>query len=298
MRLWFSLSRNPVGLRNEADDDTIATNDSQQLAASYAMYGRMVLTLAILVPGSAHVSTFTRQSRDELVKIFTSEFVEITPGSGKFPKPAKALQQFSICKFETTQSLYAAVMGSNPSRWKGARNSVESMSYVEVEAFCRRVTILMRGAKLIKGDEHIRLPTEAEWEYCCRAGTKTDYSFGKSATQAGDAEPKATRLDAYAWHHGNAAGNDPAVGILKPNPWGLYDMHGYLWEYCSDAWRPSPEAPAAKELPGSTQRVMRGGSWRDHYSMCKSSTRWAVPDHVKSDAIGFRCVRSKVEKTD
>lgn len=260
------------------------------------MHSRIVLTFAILVPAATWLGSSSPQTRGELVKTFASEFIEIKPGVGKFPKPEKAMKPFAICRFETIQSLYTAIMGANPSRWKGTRNSVESMTYLEADAFCRRATLIMREAKLIREDEHIRLPTEVEWEYCCRAGTKTDYSFGRSATGDSDAEPKATLLDAYAWHHGNAAGNDPAVGVLKPNPWGLYDMHGYLWEYCSDPWRPSTDAPASKELPGSTQRVMRGGSWRDHHSMCRSSTRWGVADHVKSDAIGFRCVRAKVEK--
>ena len=233
------------------------------------------------------------QDRWALMKTFASEFVSIKPGTGRFPKPDSPLNAFEIAKYETTQNLYQAVMGSNPSRWKGTRNSVESMSHIEAQAFCSRAPTMLRGMRLIAEDEKIRLPTEAEWEYACRAGTKTDYSFGQNPTGPDDAEPKATLLDKYAWHHGNAAGNDPAVGVLEPNPWGLYDMHGYLWEFVSDPWRPAAADPAAKRLPGSTQRTMRGGSWRDHYSMCKSSTRWAVPDHVRSDAVGFRCVRAK-----
>ena len=247
--------------------------------------------------GANHESTASSaQERWKLMQTFTAELVSIEPGTGKFPKPTARLNTFAIAKYETTQDVYQAVMGANPSRWKGPRNSVESMSHTDAAAFCRRATTMLRGMKLIAEDEEIRLPTEAEWEYACRAGTKTDYSFGQSATQSSDADPKASLLDKYGWHHGNAAGNDPAVGVLQPNPWGLYDMHGYLWEYVSDAWRPNLAEPAAKPRAGSTQRTMRGGSWRDHYSICKSSTRWPVPDHVSSDAVGFRCVRAKVSK--
>ena len=105
-------------------------------------------------------------------------------------------------------------------------------------------------------------------------------------------------LDKYGWHTGNAAGNDPPVGALKPNAWGLYDMHGYLWEYVSDGWHPHYEnapkdgsswEPNLRELP----RIMRGGSWRDPYPLLRSAARWSVPDHARSDAIGFRCVLAK-----
>lgn len=257
------------------------------------MRGTALSILIVAVLGS-NCEPATAQDRAALLKTFHDEFLAITPGAGRFSVPQKKLGAFAIARYETPQNLYEAVVGQNPSRWKGMRNSVESMSYIEAIGFCHRATIFMRDAKLIAANEEIRLPTEAEWEYACRAGTRTDYSFGASATVDGDEEPKASVLDKYAWHHGNAAGNDPAVGVLKPNPWGLYDMHGYLWEYVSDPWRSTSSEAAAKVLPGSTQRTMRGGSWRDHHSMCKSSTRWGIPDHIRSDAIGFRCVRAEI----
>ncbi|MBW3543032.1 MAG: formylglycine-generating enzyme family protein [Planctomycetes bacterium] len=254
----------------------------------------------------------------KILERFASEFVEITPGQGRFPKsfdmgskagpsserPAHEVtfeRPFAIAKYEVTQELYQAVMGKNPSVWQGPgreRNSCEMMTWQEANAFCRQVTTLMREADLLKDGELLRLPTEAEWEYCCRAGTDTDYSFGHEARGPGDAGDKASLLDAYAWHTGNAAGNDPSVGVLKPNAWGLYDMHGYLWEYVLDAWHDNyDEAPSDGSAAGAdmkhVRRVIRGGSWRDRWSVLRSRTRWAIPDHVRSDAIGFRCVKSR-----
>lgn len=253
----------------------------------------------------------------ELLETFRKEFVAISPGKGKFPKsfemgstngtvsegPRHTVTfdtDFQMAKYEVPQNLYEAVMGKNPSVWGGPRNSVEMVSFRDALAFCAKATALMRQAKLIEQTEEIRLPTEAEWEYCCRAGTDTAYSFGEEAQTEGDQGVKARRLDPYGWHTGNAAGNDPPVGALKPNAWGLYDLHGYLWEYVSDGWHPNYQKapqdgsswePNLRELP----RVIRGGSWRDPYPLLRSATRWSLPDHVKSDAIGFRCVLAKTE---
>jgi formylglycine-generating enzyme required for sulfatase activity len=256
--------------------------------------------------------------RRALLRTFMEEFVEITPGHGEFPRsfemgasdgePAESpvhtvtfAYSFAVAKHEVPQGLYRAVMGSNPSVWQGAgrdRNACEMLSWHEASEFCTRATRLLRSEKLLSADELIRLPSEAEWEYCCRAGTTTAYSFGDSATGPGDFDVQASRLDAYAWHTGNAAGNDPAVGVLKPNQWGLHDMHGYLWEYVQDAWHDHYEgAPAdGSAWDGAAERarrVIRGGSWRDRYDDLRSATRWAIPDHVRSDAIGFRCVKAR-----
>ena len=132
--------------------------------------------------------------------------IEITPGRGKFPqsfqmgsadgpaaeKPRHEVtlkHSFSIAKYEVPQNLYEAVMGENPSRWKGPRNSAEMMTWRDAEEFCRKLSARLREAKLIAAEEDIRLPSEAEWEYCCRAGTETAYSFGDEArTIARDAD--------------------------------------------------------------------------------------------------------------
>ena len=250
----------------------------------------------------------------ELLKTFVAELVLITPGRGEFPqsieigsaegppseRPPHTVSfayDFAIARYEVPQNLYEAVMGTNPSAWKGPRNSAEMMTWQDAIAFCRRLTALLQDAKLIAADEEIRLPTEAEWEYCCRAGSASAYSFGTSAAAPGS-EKGTALLNEYAWHTGNAAGNDPPVGALKPNRWGLYDMHGYLWEFVSDAWHPdysgAPRDGSAWDAGRPhALRVIRGGSWRDPHTLLTSSARRPIPDHARSDAVGFRCVRSR-----
>ncbi|MGZ0165394.1 MAG: formylglycine-generating enzyme family protein [Planctomycetales bacterium] len=258
------------------------------------------------------------EKQRQLLKTFVDEFVEITPGKGDFPAsfvmgssdgpaseqpPTKITfkHSFSIAKYEMPQNLYEAVTGSNPSRWTGPRNSAEMFDFAEVQEFCRKITLQLRQAKLLSADEEVRLPTEAEWEYCCRAGSTTKYSFGDEARKAGDAGKKATLLDEFGWHTGNAAGNDPPVGALKPNAWGLYDMHGYLWEFVADDWLDSHQgAPsdgsARRSKDQKSSPVIRGGSWMETFDLLTSSARRTVPADFKRADLGFRCVRAKVRK--
>ena len=260
------------------------------------------------------------------LKRFRDEFVLITPGEGRFPgsflmgtaeggddseRPVRKVspkEPFAISKVEVPQNLYQAVMGENPSRWKGERNSVEMVSFDDAVAFCKRATERMRAAGLIGADEEIRLPTEAEWEYAARAGTQTAYSFGDDARRLGE----------FAWYTENAAGNDPPGGEKGANPWGLYDMHGYLWEWCADVGHSNYDnAPvdgsAWMEEGNPQQRVIRGGSWKDRAEMLRSASRsgtlrllvpgnqpggvlrfqGGVPRELRDDALGFRCVLAK-----
>ena len=269
--------------------------------------------------GDQAVKATAKPTQAELLKRFSEEFVEIVPGgkssdgSITFPKsfrmgsdqsasekPAHEVtlkQRFAIAKYEVPQNLWESVTGANPSKWKGPRNSVEMFSWQEAHEFCQKLTELLREEKLLGADEIIRLPTEAEWEYCCRAGTTTVYSFGDEATKAGDADKIASILNEYGWHTGNAAGNDPPVGAKKPNAWGLYDMHGYLWEFCEDTWHDNYEgAPTdgkawTEDAPKKV--VVRSGSWKDHFSKLTSSARKSLASTDEDDAIGLRCVKAK-----
>jgi formylglycine-generating enzyme required for sulfatase activity len=239
----------------------------------------------------------------ELLKTFREEFVAITPGEKGFPAkftmgsstPDAANEQpahevtikrpFQIARYEVPQNLWEAVMGSNPSKWKGPRNSVEMLSLQEANDFCGKATEHMRSAGLITAQQVIRLPSEAEWEYAARAGTQTKYSFGDDPLALGE----------YGWHTGNAAGNDPPVGAKKPNPWKLYDMHGYLWEWCSDDWHDNYESAPTDGSSwvsgGDSKRgVLRSGSWKDAAAKHTSSYRRPANKEVRDDAVGLRCV--------
>lgn len=261
----------------------------------------------LISPGRSNAQDASAKPADAILKRFVAECVSITPGGEKFPlefqmgrhfegpmalpeHTVKMSQPFRIGKFETTQDLYASIMGSNPSRWKGPRNSVESMRYTDAEIFCTTLTTRLQAAKLIEATEIVRLPTEAEWEYCCRAGTDTRYSFGDTAGVETDKDPIASILDEYAWHTGNAAGNDPAVGVLKPNPWDLFDMHGYLWEYVTASEAIPDSNDKITAAANTATRIIRGGSWKDRASHLTSGARRLISINETDDAVGFRCV--------
>lgn len=279
----------------------------------------LFICLPFMILATTVGAQVAENSQRELLQTFHKEFVAITPGQGKFPKsfrmgsdkgpvserPAHEVtfeHDFQIAKYEVPQNLYEAVMGINPSKWKGPRNSVEMMNFAQAQEFCLNATTLMRDTKLIAADEEIRLPTEAEWEYCCRAGTTTRYSFGDEATKPEDQDPKASILSDYAWHTGNAAGNDPPVGAKKPNAWGLYDMHGYLWEFVADSWhedysQTTTNGTAWVSADAAAARVLRSGSWKDKHPLLTSTVRRKLGAKDVGDEIGLRCVKAKVKAT-
>lgn len=282
-----------------------------------ALFGRStpLLVTPLIAAGDAGALT---EKQQKLLKTFVDEFVDIRPGKEPFPasfemgssdgpaseRPPTEItfkHSFSIAKYEVPQNLYEAVMGHNPSRWTGPRNSAEMFDFADAKEFCRKVTSLLRQEKLLAEDEEIRLPTEAEWEYCCRAGTTTRYSFGDKAQKPGETGKTAGILDGYGWHTGNAAGNDPPVGALKPNAWGLYDMHGYLWEFVADNWHENhhgvPGDGTARIVQDQQSTpVIRGGSWMEPFDLLTSSARRTVPKEFKRADLGFRCVRTRLSR--
>ncbi len=173
---------------------------------------------------------------------------------------------FYLGKFEVTQQQWQAVMGSNPSHFRGAKNPVDRVSWEACQAFIKRLNEKFPHAHVKFG-----LPTEAEWEYACRAGSTSRYSFG-------DREKK---LAEYGWFADNAGGTTHPVGQKKPNAWGLYDMHGNVWEWCADWYdggyysRSPPTDPTGPTAV--TSRVLRGGSWSDPAAYCRSSCRYCLP---------------------
>lgn len=154
-------------------------------------------------------------------------------------------EPFYMGKTEVTQAQWKAIMGAknNPSLWRGDGLPVEQVSWEDAGSFCA------------KAGEGLRLPTEAEWEYACRAGTTTQWYFGDDAGALGD----------YAWYSENSGGRTNEVGKKKPNAWGLYDMYGNVSEWCEDTYHDSyngaPDNGAAWLDGEGKFRVFRGGSW-------------------------------------
>ena len=200
-------------------------------------------------------------------------------------------QGFWMGKFEVTQGEYQSVMSNNPSAYTGSLNlPVDSVSWSNAMLYCQTLTTRDRAAGRIDTNWNYRLPTEAEWEYACRAGTTTTYCFGE--------DPYNNRLQFYAWYSGNSGSQTHEVGTRAPNRWGLYDMMGNLWEWCADWYGnlpggnvTDPQGPGWGDYP-----VSRGGSmWLDA-SYCTSAYRayHNTPWYRGSD-YGFRVVLAPVQ---
>jgi formylglycine-generating enzyme required for sulfatase activity len=185
---------------------------------------------------------------------------------------------FWVGKYEVTQEQYEKIMGKNPSQFKGKDNPVEKVSWFDAVKFCEELT-KKEGKRLPKGYV-FRLPTEAEWEYACRAGTDMAYSFGDDVGKLGE----------YAWFKDNSGEKTQPVGKKKPNPWGLYDMHGNVWEWCLDWHGGYPKNDEKDPVgPGSgSARVNRGGSWNAGAGHCRSANRNVLTPGVTLSALGFR----------
>ncbi len=191
------------------------------------------------------------------------------------PQHRVTVQDFYIGKYEVTQAQWRAVMGSNPSGFKGDNLPVENVSWNDAKEFCRRLSQMT-------GKEY-RLPTEAEWEYACRAKTTGAY--------AGD-------LDAMAWYDKNSGGKTHPVGQKQPNAFGLYDMHGNVWEWCEDDWHNSYDgAPndgrAWVDISArGSFRVSRGGGWYFNAVYCRSAGRDGYAPGNRYGTLGFRLLRT------
>jgi formylglycine-generating enzyme required for sulfatase activity len=234
-----------------------------------------------------------------LVPIPTGEFMMGSPETEKYRQglgtwekqhPVTLTKPFYLGATEVTQAQWKAVMGTTP--WKFlffSKRGVEEgdhypatyVGWEDAVEFCRKLSE--------KEGVEYRLPTEAEWEYACRAGTTTVYSFGDNESQLGE----------YAWYKENTRENGIhhalIVGKKKPNPWGLYDMHGNVWEWCQDLYGKYPDATDPQGPSEGSIRVIRGGSWWYNSDFCRSAERSGDTPDSRYNGLGFRVLRSSVK---
>jgi formylglycine-generating enzyme required for sulfatase activity len=211
----------------------------------------------------------------------TMEFVPIPAGSflmgsgngGVIPVHKVTItKSFYITKYEVTQEQWEAIMGSNPSNSKGAKNPVEMVSWKDCQGFLARLKDRAPGME-------VRLPTEAEWEYACRAGSRTDFCYGNDALKLSD----------YAWFSGETS---HPVGEKKANTWGLHDMHGNVWEWCSD-WVGTYDSTAETDPVGPASgeaRVRRGGAFCNEPGDCGAASSIGLGPDDHSYDVGLRVV--------
>ena len=211
------------------------------------------------------------------------------PGWPDDEKPAHAVtltRPYYLGRFEVSQEQYQQVMGTDPSHFKGRDLPVENVSWDDAQEFCKKASEVARSSGS-RGDPVgrptvIRLPTEAEWEHACRAGTRTMYYTGD-----GEAD-----LDRAAWYRTNGNDTTHSIGQKTPNAWNLYDMHGNVWEWVQDFYGPY-KAEAEMDAQGPEQgssRVLRGGCWCESCTPCRSTIRlWHSPGY-RYWYFGFRVV--------
>jgi sulfatase modifying factor 1 len=184
---------------------------------------------------------------------------------------------FYLGKYEVTQAQWEKVMGNNPSKFKGADRPVDQVSWTDAVDFCKKLTKMEKKAGRVPQGMAYQLPTESQWEYACRAGTTTIFSWGNSAasTQA---------------NFDNNIGQPRDVGQYAPNPWGFFDMHGNVWEWCADWYGDYPKG-AVTDPTGPTKpsyRVLRGGSWYLDGSYLRSAGRGINASSYRYLLLGFR----------
>ncbi len=234
--------------------------------------------------------SFTSERNSIGIKLVLIQPGEFLMGSSdgdadeKPPHKVKITKPFYLGVTEVTQEQYERVMGTNPSKFQGdPRRPVENVSFKDAVEFCRKLTERERLSG--KSGPTYRLPTEAEWEYACRAGTTTTWCCGDDESALAD----------YAWY-GNANGQTHAVAQKKPNAWGLYDMHGNVWEWCADWYADEYYARSPSDDPVGPDegwpRVFRGGGWYCQASECRASERPVAGRPNDYIGFGFRLART------
>ena len=263
--------------------------------SAIVIFGMVQLDCQVL---AQHPKEITNSIGMKLVLIPKGTFMMGSPESEERRDKNETQHEVTISKdyylgvYEVTQAQYEKVMGKNPSHFQGAEVGnenadlpVEKVSWEDAVEFCKKLSELPEEKK---AGRVYRLPTEAEWEYACRAGSKAAYSF----------DDEEGLLPEYGWFNRNSSDRTHTVGLLEPNAWGLYDMHGNVWEWCSDWYEEYPKG-AVSDPTGPKEgsfRVNRGGCWFDFAANCQSADRsWFNPS-LRFDSLGFRLALSSESK--
>ena len=222
----------------------------------------------------------------EMMEIPAGEFFMGSPAdNNESPQHRVHVKSCFMGKFVVTQAQYQEIMGKNPSRFKGEKRPVERVNWNDATEFCQKLTE--------KTGRTYRLPSEAEWEYACRAKTTTPFHFGETITTdlANYDGTTCTNDDALKVQY---RGQTIEVGSFSPNAFGLYNMHGNVWEWCQDTWHENYNgAPSdgSAWIDNNPYRVLRGGSWSNYLYLCYSAYRknygWAG-HNIASNNVGFR----------
>jgi len=246
------------------------------------------------------LEVITTQSGLEMVAIPGGwfEMGSATGGADESPVHKVWISPFLMDRHEVVQEQFKKFQMPDPSHFKNPQKPLDQINWTDATMYCNERS-LAEGLDPCYDEETwdcnfaangYRLPTEAEWEYACRAGTNSKYSFGNSLS----------KLKAHAWFADNSSKTTQPVGQKQPNPWGLYDMHGNVSEWCNDFYaedyyKQSPNRDP-KGPPKGRERVLRGGAWNSSADSCRSTYRASDPSIndtcLADDSIGFRCVRS------
>ena len=244
-----------------------------------------------VLPAPVNLSTSAVEGEPFAIADLSMDMLWVKPGSFEMGSPSSEKDRLDaetphevtltdgywLGKHEVTQAQWERVMGSNPSRYKGGGKPVEDVSWTDVTSFCDKLTALERKAGRLPAGMTYQLPTEAQWEYACRAGTRTKFSFGDSLTA------KDANFD-------ESVGATTDVGKYPANGWGFHDMHGNVWEWCQDWYGDYPRGAVRDPVGpavGST-RVRRGGSWNSTAIHARSANRSRVVPAAGGFSLGFR----------
>ena len=272
-RSYAQPSTGPAATKSAASQPAYPLWDGNESVADYARRAGI---------RDAHITlTLDGNVTLKLTLIPAGKFLMGSPASEKGRRENEVQHEVTISKpfymgiCEVTQEQYEQLAGKNPSVFKDAQNPVESVPWGEAAEFCKKLSQ--------KTGKAVTLPTEAQWEYACRAGTTTPYCCGDDPA----------KLANYAWHAKNSDAKTHAAGSKKPNGWGLYDMHGNVWEWCADRYDKDYSAGAKSVDPqgpdSGTSRVLRGGCWNYGADGCRSAFRsWNSLGHWSG--CGFRVV--------